>query len=283
MSFRLTLIQRTFDKADIYSLAEFVQELLDLSLIHRKPDSDEFSVHRLVQSECRYYSDDKDLQDYYDLATYILCAAFPTQSDERFGARLAQCARYIHHVFALRDNIAGIHGGSPLIPSDAFCILMRNASWYCVEVHLTKELEPTVTGAMEAAERTGFADREPKHYAQLCNCASRLWAQRGDFSKALTYMEKCKEIRVKIKSDVWSAINNLGNIYISIGDPKKALELHEECAALFPDETSAPRHVLRTNKLNRGRTLTVLGKFADAKFFIDEADRLNDDWLMGIQ
>ncbi|KAI1131861.1 hypothetical protein F5Y10DRAFT_275238 [Nemania abortiva] len=267
---------------DEFDVSEYIQELLDLSLIYRTPDSDEISVHRLVQSECRYYSDDKELQDYYDLATYVLCTAFPKQSDERFGARLAQCARYIHHVFALRDSLVGSRRGKPMTPSDDFCVLMRNASWYCVEIHLTRELELTVTIAMEAATATGFADREPNHYAQLCNCASRLWAQRGDFSKALILMEKCKEIREKTKSDVWGAINNLGNIYMSMGDAKKALEAHEECASLFLDEASAPKHALRTNRLNRGRTLTVLGRFIEAKKFIDEADRLNNDWLMGV-
>ncbi|KAJ8132597.1 hypothetical protein O1611_g1026 [Lasiodiplodia mahajangana] len=267
---------------DGIKVSKYIQELLDLSLIHRTPDSDEFSVHRLVQSECRYYSNDKDLQDYYDLAAYILCAAFPKQGDERFGARVAQCARYIDHVFALRDNL-GFGRASPMTPSDRFCVLMRNASWYCVEVHRIKELEPTVTIAMKAAKATGFADREPKHYAQLCNCASRLWAQQGDFSKALEFMVECRDIRERIESDdIWSAINNLGNIYMSMGDPQKALETHEECASLFPDEASAPKHALRTNKLNLGRTLTVLGKFPEAKALIDEADRLNDDWLMGI-
>ncbi|OTA54149.1 hypothetical protein K449DRAFT_439560 [Hypoxylon sp. EC38] len=267
---------------DEFNVSEYIQELLDLSLINRTPDTDQFSIHCLVQSECRYHSNDKDLQKYYDLATYILCAAFPKQSDERYGPRLAQCAQHIHHVFALRDNLAGSRGRSYLIPSDDFCVLMRNASWYCVEVHLTNDLEYTTTVAMEAAKRTGFAEREPKHYAQLCNCASRLWAQRGNFVKALKFMEECRQIREKIKTDVWSAANNLGNIYMSMGDPKKALETHEECASLFPDEASAPKHALKINKLNRGRTLTVLGKFSDAKALLDEADTLNDDWLMGI-
>ncbi|KAI6089597.1 P-loop containing nucleoside triphosphate hydrolase protein [Hypoxylon rubiginosum] len=266
---------------DEFHVSEYIEELLDLSLIHRTPDSDCFSIHRLVQSECKYFSDEKCLQESYNLATHILCAIFPKQDDERYGARLAQCARYIHHVFALRDNLAGPRGGNPLTPSDEFCILMRNASWYCVEIHFTKELEPTVTVAMEAAKETGFADREQKHYAQLCNCASRLWAQRGNFLKALKLMKECKEIRVKIQSDVWSAINNLGNIYMSMGDTKKALETHQECASLFDNEATAPKHALRTNKLNLGRTLTVLGKFSEAQTFIDEADRLNDDWLMG--
>ncbi|KAI0108877.1 hypothetical protein GGR51DRAFT_558665 [Nemania sp. FL0031] len=262
---------------DEFDVSKYIQELLDLSLIRRTLDSDGFSIHRLVQSECRYYYDNKDLQKYYDLATYTLCAAFPKQIDERYGERVAECARYIHHVFALRDNLAGLPRGSPMTPSDDFCVLMRNASWYCVEVHLTKELEPTVTIAMKAAKETGFADREPRHYAQLCNCASRLWAQKGNFSKALEFSEECRVIRERIGKDVWSAINNLGNLYLSIGDPMKALKTHEECASLFPDEASTKKHVLKMNKLNRGRTLTVLGQFLEAKALIDEADRLNDD------
>ncbi|KAK0714546.1 hypothetical protein B0H67DRAFT_644396 [Lasiosphaeris hirsuta] len=82
---------------------------------------------------------------------------------------------YIQHVYALR-------------PSDSFCVLLRNASWHCVEIHNTKELGPTVRRAIDAARLTGFVDREPRHYAQLCNCASRLWAQRGSFDKALELM-----------------------------------------------------------------------------------------------
>lgn len=160
---------------------------------------------------------------------------------------------------------------------------MRNASWYCVEIHQTKELEATVTTAMSVAKLTGFKDREPGHYAQQCNCASRLWEQRGNFSKALELCLESKGIREKIQRDVWSSYNNLGNLYLSMGDPALALKTHEECAALYENEASIPKHVLKMNRLNRGRISTFLGRFDEAHVLIDGAMELNDDWLMAIQ
>jgi hypothetical protein len=68
---------------------------------------------------------------------------------------------------------------------------------------------------MDAARLIGFEEREPRHYAQLCNCASRLWAQSGNFDKALELMLESKAIRERINADVWGAVNNLGNIYFS--------------------------------------------------------------------
>ncbi len=79
------------------------------------------------------------------------------------------------------------------------------------------------------------------------------------------------------------SINNLGNIYLSMGDAALALKTHQDCAALFPDENAAPKYILRTNKLNRGRVLTILGKFEEATKLIEEADALNKDWLIAIQ
>ncbi len=150
-------------------------------------------------------------------------------------------------------------------------------------MHETKELEPTVTVAMDAASSTRFKDREPRHYAQLCNCASRLWAQRGDFVKALDFMVECIDIRRRINFDLWGSVNNLGNIYLSQGDPERAMSTYESCLALFPEGMEVPRHALRTIKLNISSTFTILGEFRQAESVIDCAENLNDDWVMKIQ
>ncbi|KAH7127628.1 hypothetical protein EDB81DRAFT_764787 [Dactylonectria macrodidyma] len=136
---------------------------------------------------------------------------------------------------------------------------------------------------MDSARLIGFIDREPRHYGQLCNCASRLWAQRGDFTKALTFMLESKSIRERIKADAWSAFNNLENIQLSMGDSELALQTHADCMALFGGEDNMPRHALRMNRLNTGRTLTFLKRFDEAAVLIDGADALNEDWLMAIQ
>ncbi|KAK0657889.1 hypothetical protein B0T16DRAFT_69624 [Cercophora newfieldiana] len=264
-------------------VSDCIQELTDLSLVRRASEGDRLSVHQLVQMEVQHYAKTGSRQMNFDLAARVLCVAFPHQQDERFGGRLLPCSRYIQHVYALRDNflLTG-RGETALQPSDSFCVLLRNASWYCVEIHNTKELGPTVQTAIDAARLTGFVAREPRHYAQLCNCASRLWAQRGNFDKALELMLECKSIRERINADLWSAINNLGNIYFSQGKSELALETHKQCMALYEDETDMPRHALRMNRLNRGRTLTVLGRYDEAAVLIRGAEEVNDDWLMAI-
>ena len=187
---------------------------MDLSLIRRNWKGDQFAVHRLVQVEVQHYAKDESEQTVFDLATKLLCMAFPQQQDERYGNRLSLCSKYIQHVFALRNNFLQSGSGKrALRPSDSLCVLLRNASWYCVEIHQTRELGPTVQTAMDVARQMGFVDREPRHFAQLCNCASRLWSQRGNFDKGLELMLECKEIRERINADAWSAVNNLGNIY----------------------------------------------------------------------
>ncbi len=44
-----------------------------------------------------------------------------------------------------------------------------------------------------------------------------------------------------------------------------------------------PHHVLRLNRLNKGRTFTVLGRYDEADVLIRGAEEVNDDWLMSIQ
>jgi hypothetical protein len=53
--------------------------------------------------------------------------------------------------------------------------------------------------------------------------------------------------------------------------------------ALYEGEANMPRHVLRMNRLNRGRTLTALGRYNEAAILIKGAEEVNNDWLMSIQ
>lgn len=261
-----------------------IQILVDVALVQRHSERDELSMHRLVQAEFRYSSTAEERQAHFNAASKLLYEAFPKQRDERFGNRIPACDKIIGQVYTLRDSLyASMPGLSELQPPDEFCMLMRNAAWYCVEVHHHKELESTVTTAMKAVKQTNFDEREPEHYAQLCNCASRLWAQRGDFEMALQLMEQALSIRKSIDDDgIWGTYNNLGNIYYSMGLPHKALEMYEECRSQFPDEEHFPRHALRMYKLNVGRTYTVLGRLEEAEELIAASMKLNDDWLMGI-
>jgi len=266
-------------------VSERLDILVDVALVQKNKATAKLSVHRLVQAEFRYFASSAERQTHFEAASRLLYEAFPKQSDERFGPRIIDCDKIIKQVYALRDNVCSPPPElTKLQPTDEFCKLMRHASWYCVEVHRSTELERTVTTAMTAAETIGFDKREPEHYAQLCNCASRMWAQRGNFAEAKKLMEKSLQVRKSIDDKgLWGAYNNLGNIYLSMRQPEKALELYKQCSDLYPDEATFPRHALKMNKLNVGRTYTLLGQFSEAETLLQGARQLNEDWLMGIQ
>ncbi|KAK0673213.1 P-loop containing nucleoside triphosphate hydrolase protein [Cercophora samala] len=291
-------------------MGKYIAELVDNSLVRRSDG--QLSVHRLIQIEALRYLGDEDRLTAFKVATKLLCYVFPRPQDEQFvnSNDLRTCSKYFPHVYAMRDMYLDRYGKEvekmasarpqskeeivELPVSEELCILLGSASWYCVEVYEHDEVELTLNTALNIAFYTRLTETDPQYYAQLCDCASRLRQQEGDFDTALKKAQEGQRLRTGLNRGRWLSLNSLGNVYFSQGKYNVALETYQQCRASYMSEANVRRldilhppppahYALCVNKLNIGRTLTVLGRHEEAAVALNEASELNKDPLMSIR
>jgi tetratricopeptide (TPR) repeat protein len=167
---------------------------------------------------------------------------------------------------------------------------MCNAAWYCVERNAHRDLEVILDVAMGIFETSGTDEHDPLIYAHLCNSAGRLWAQQGYFARSLEFMERCRDIRTKNlpahDEEVWNIHNNLGNVYLSLRDYKKALEEHDFCTKTLPDRNRGQEEWIENtyvNLFNLGRVYTEVGRFSEAHASFDKGGVLINSWYLKVR
>ncbi|KAF2807032.1 TPR-like protein [Mytilinidion resinicola] len=117
-------------------------------------------------------------------------------------------------------------------------------------------------------------NRHPNSFARLCSNVGRVWAQRGNFSDALAIMEECRGILEGLNADLYSIMNNLGNLHLSMGSAETAFKMHSDATAMLPRQNNG---AVVLNELNLGRICIKLGRFEEAKNRINKADKDNTD------
>ncbi|KAI1483709.1 hypothetical protein F4774DRAFT_425415 [Daldinia eschscholtzii] len=271
--------------SDEFEVSEVVEELAELTLVNRDSETNKLSVHRLVQSERRFYSG-VDVQTAFDDASLLLFHAFPQQVHGRtFEPQFPQCDMLIQHLFSLRDILNNsLALNSKLQPSVMFCRVMCNAAYYLVEKGATKELEKTISVAMNAFRSSNLIEADPLAYAHLCNSAALEREMNGDFNSSKKLLEISKDIRCRElppgHEDIWVVMNNLGNLSLSMGQPDEALKYHLICK-----DTVNP-NVIRNvaiNFTNIARAYTALGRFSDALEYLKKTKALRPSTEMSFR
>lgn len=251
---------------DEYEVSEIVEELVGLALVSFNAVTDRISVHRLVQSEMRFYIRE-NIQSAFDDASLLLFQEFPSQIHGRsFRACFLQCELLIQHLYSLRDHLSSPAVlGNSLQPSVQLCRVMCDAAYYLVEKGATKELENTISVAMDAFRSTNLIETDALAYAHLCNSAGLEREMSGDFDSAKMFLETSRDIRCRElplgHEDIWVVMNNLGNLSLSIGRPDEALRYHLICKDTV---NTAVAGNLSININNIARAYTALGRFSDA-------------------
>ncbi|KAK4151889.1 hypothetical protein C8A00DRAFT_44984 [Chaetomidium leptoderma] len=238
---------------------------------HRDANTNNVSVHRLVQSEFRYNIRDT-LQQAFEDTSMLLYHAFPQQVFGRtFRPDFPKCATLIQHVYSLRDHAehkatARNHpqqGG--LAPCKSFCRLMCNAAYYLVETGAAKELAKTVDVTTAALRSTGLMDEETLAYAHFCNSAGLEREMSGDFAAAKELLERARDIRCRElppdHEDIGGVTSNLGNLNLSLGNYSEALRYHLICQDTVSREV---QDNVRMNWKNLGRCCTAVGRYDEA-------------------
>lgn len=108
-------------------LADVHESLISLGLIKRDRTTQEISLHRLVQTQFRYYMAEVQQQETFALASTLLLAAFPTKprgSHQMYNV-WSICQRYLQHIlFLMRHYEEASRKAEPLTPTKDFCTLL---------------------------------------------------------------------------------------------------------------------------------------------------------------
>lgn len=215
----------------MFRFDDVTEELIALALIKRVPSNETINIHRLIQDEYKSQLDSTAWQKAFDAASVLLNEVFPKQDKgERFESRMPICARYIQHVYCLRDNLntaLNAKHKTGIVPSAEYVELMTNAAWYCAERQGLDELEIMLANAFRAMETNNMKETAPLSWAHLCNSAGRLWGHRGYFDQSERYLQQCLAIRKahlgRGDQNVAGILSNLGNLNISMARYDTAL------------------------------------------------------------
>jgi len=268
-----------------------VKQLLGLALIKIDPADDTMNIHRLVQDEFRSQVSGSDHQEHFDAASLLLYEAFPKQiNGAMFNERMPICARYIQHVFCLRNNLDTVMNEDKrlkrpptIIPSPEYVKLMTNAAWYCVERQDHAELESVLENSFQAMVLNKMKETEPLVWAHLCNSAGRLWGQRGYFAKGETYFHECLQIRrMKLgrgDENIAGLLSNLGNLHLSMANYETALDYQKQSLewGIVGDQNHISKRGQSIIKINTARVLTDMGRTEEASVMFKESDELSPD------
>jgi len=113
------------------SFFEVVDNLINLALIRRDKQTREFLIHRLVQSQFRYFLSDTTPagnQEAFDDATKLMYERFPkVNKNGQLFDRVHVCQLYSQHVSSLKNQFKAAIGTSGAFqPSLLFCRLLEN-------------------------------------------------------------------------------------------------------------------------------------------------------------
>lgn len=109
------------------SFSETVESLLIVSLIKRNRDTRVFSVHRMVQTQFRYFLDAEELQRSFDDTVTLVYHCFPRQHDEKtlLYDQWAECNTLLQHVIFLKDRFQECHAATTSFKATwEFCDLL---------------------------------------------------------------------------------------------------------------------------------------------------------------
>lgn len=119
-----------FRLTGVFSFSEALDNLIVSALVKRDDSMGALSLHRLVQTQYRYFLDSFRRQEAFENAIDLLHEAFPQPDFARTGQlydRWTQCQRYSQHVISLKGNFKKERNGSGgLKPTVNFCKLLRN-------------------------------------------------------------------------------------------------------------------------------------------------------------
>ncbi|KAK8130629.1 hypothetical protein PG999_003009 [Apiospora kogelbergensis] len=243
-----------------------LRQLATRALIKRDKDSRVLTIHRLIQTQFRYFMDHEQHQQAFDNAVTLLDSLLP-QSDEEQGQLYDLWEKYnfyLQTVISLRDSFdEDTKEGRVLKASEKFCRILNDYQRTC---------EVNRAAASTCSSKELRVDLE----ATILSHLSQVAEQRGEFSKSIKACEdqiRCRKGESPQKKVLLAySVSNLAISHSSANEFSKAFEYYQEARMwwkLHFDEKCENRQYAASILVHEARCMIELGKFAEAEEMLD--------------
>ena len=304
---------------DLVVFNEAITTLLKYSLIHRNPDTQTITIHRLVQEVIRSKLKEEDTQlQWIEQAIYVVDQAFPKELDtlEKKALRKALFPQ-VQACFSLieESNLSFPEAVSLIEKGKSFLrhqqryaeYLSYNKRLLIIQVHSygAESLEAASTlndmgisyrglGQYELAEscyQKAIAIRQktlgpeaPKTLKSLSNLGY-LYYRHEDYEKAVEITSQVLEIRERVlgNEDVSTStsLNNLALIYTAQGKFEEAEEHFNRALAIRVKKSGPQSTNAAITLTNLGRLYAKWGKYDQAEARLKEAITIREQRAQG--
>jgi tetratricopeptide (TPR) repeat protein len=266
---------------------EALETLISLALVKRNKQTRTLSLHRLVQTQFRYYLKLEDRQRAFENATLLVWAAFPSLP---LGGQLyqywEQCRLYLQHILALKDNYKRESvGPNSLKPIREFCKLLSNCARFLIETANYEELVEVVEVATSAFAKLEPGQQEPALLAAISTQAGVSCGHRGDFANGERYLMQAHGSYTKQDPPEFFLLSwnqtNIGNALASLSRYQESLGWHLRAQVsrgrAETGDSSGKRNAEAVGKQNLGRGFWLLGRYSEARDALDNAIKLSSE------
>ncbi|KAK6507665.1 hypothetical protein TWF481_006087 [Arthrobotrys musiformis] len=260
---------------DEFSFSDAVESLLTGALIQRNRDTKVLSIHRMVQTQFKYFLSREQRQKAFDLATFLLYKVFP-QEDEtthQLYEKWAICNQYLQHVLYLKDFFKEeMKSSKEFKATGNFCELLKGCQRYLYEANQLTDLEDLCEANILAVATLENKSHKQDLMAHIYSQQSNLYESIGKVELAIELNLKAYALRqseVPLKPILLAGFeNNLGYNYNTANQHETALEWFSKSRDRWfawelsqGNEANWPAFL----KKNMGRCLVYLNRFSEAR------------------
>jgi tetratricopeptide (TPR) repeat protein len=245
--------------ADPTMLNTVIRELLKYSLVHRDPETQTLSIHRLVQEVLKDQMDEETQRLWAERAVRAVSRAFPFPKYSNWD----RCRRYL-----LQAQVcSALIEQWKLLFTEAARLLNRLGNYYLRQRGEYKQVEQLHQRALTIREQV-LGLEHPGTATSLVHLAG-LYQAQGKYEQAEPLYEQALTIRRKVLGDeppdVAQILNNLAGLYQVQGKYEQAEPLYQRALTIY-EKVSGPDHPWTATSLN---TLAALyrsrGKYEQAE------------------
>jgi len=215
-----------FSFIDTLDLDEALSVIFKYSLVHRDPNTQMLSIHRLVQLILKQGMDDTEQRDWAEMAVRAVDSVFPYIEFENRAVceRLLPCAQ----------TAAALIEEWELEFAEAARLLNQTASYLHDKAEYAQAL-PLSERALAIREK--MLGKEHPEVAQSLNNLALLYDAQGAYEQAKPLYERALVIKEKMLGQehpsVATSLNNLALLYKAQGAYEQALPLYERALAIW--------------------------------------------------
>ncbi|EKJ79604.1 hypothetical protein FPSE_00289 [Fusarium pseudograminearum CS3096] len=265
--------------SDQFSFSETIEDLLETSLIKRNRNTRAFSIHRMVQTQFRYFLKPSELFDSFEDAVKLVYHQYPKMGEKKgqLYDEWSRCDALLQHVISLKDCFREIRNSDKKFKAIwEFCELLRECQRYLYESNAFKDLEDMCKVNLVAVETLEDQQKINELLPHIYSHQANMYEGLGQAKEAIELNKKALEIRLRedpVKHVLCYGLEaNLGYTHNTAGDHKLAMNWFEKARSRWlthvaeDDDHGAYPPVL---KKNIARCLLYLGDLQDARILLE--------------